>query len=101
MKLSSETLEEGTKRRIVMTELYRDLVLSSVNESMSSFLSSLLKLVDSHNSFAPYGKLASKQSIISMAQDVTEEMEGKITDGCADIIVDLQRALEEYEHEST
>ena len=97
----AETLEEGTARRVQMSELYRDLTISAVNESLKSGLQSVLKMLEGHNIQVGPGNFASKQAIIACFQNVAEDVEGKLNDAFAELIIDLQRGLKEYEHEST
>lgn len=93
-------LKEGIKRRIGMAELYRDLLLSNITEAMKICLNGVLTMIESHNAQVPFGKFASKQSVIGTFQATSECIEGKFNDAFADLIVDLERAVEEYDNEN-
>lgn len=97
LELSSPLRREDVEREVAIIELSRDFLLSAISESVKLWLQNALAMVQHHNDYASPIKRVNKQSFIGTLHAIIEVNEGAINDLTADLIIDLQRGVEDEE----
>ena len=88
------------RKRQAQVELCRDLLLSTVHNSLTSFRQAILAAIDEHNKDLP---LTTRVSVIRNDQDLRDlfrSITGEVNDVTSDVIYEMSHAIEDEDAET-